>query len=94
VPQEKTTNWFQMGIILWGINVCIPAFMVGGMVASMARLPNAIVAILLGSLILTVISIATGILGSRTRMSTAMSSKLTFGVYGNTLIAILLFIGG
>jgi cytosine permease len=93
VPIEKTRNWFQMGIIIWGINVCIPAFMVGGIIAGMIRLGPGIVAILIGSLILTCISIVTGIIGAHTRMSTSMTSKFTYGHQGNILMAILLFIG-
>jgi cytosine permease len=93
VPIEKTRNWFNMGIVIWGVNVCIPAFMVGGMVASMTGLGSAIVAILLGSVILTAVSIATGIIGAHTRISTSMTTKLTYGINGNVLMAILLFIG-
>jgi cytosine permease len=82
-----------MGIILWGVAICIPAFMVGGMMGGMVGLGGAIGAALLGALILTVISILTGIVGAHTRMSTAMSTQFAFGRYGNIIFAILLFIG-
>jgi cytosine permease len=93
VPAEKTRNWFEMGIVIWGISVCIPAFMLGGIAASVSQLGAAIAAILVASLILMVISLATGNIGAHTRMSTAMSSKFTFGRQGNILMAILMFIG-
>jgi len=93
VPSEKTRNWFEMGIVIWGISVCIPAFMLGGIAASVTQLGTAITAILVASLILMVISLATGNIGAHTRMSTAMSSKFTFGRQGNILMAILMFIG-
>jgi len=82
-----------MGIVIWGVAVCIPAFMLGGIAASSERLGTAILAVLLASAILTVISLATGLLGAHTRMSTAMTSKFTFGLQGNILMSILLFIG-
>jgi cytosine permease len=93
VPVEKTRNWFEMGIVIWGISVCIPAFMLGGIAASMTRLGLAILAIVLGSVILTIISLLTGNIGAHTRLSTAMSSKFAYGRHGNILMAILLFIG-
>jgi cytosine permease len=75
------------------VAVCIPAFMLGGIAASSERLGTAILAVLLASAILTVISLATGLLGAHTRMSTAMTAKFTFGLQGNILMSILLFIG-
>jgi cytosine permease len=93
VPKEKTRNWFEMGIVIWGISVCIPAFMLGGIAATMTKLGLAILAIILGSVILTGISLATGNIGAHTRLSTAMSAKFAYGKQGNILMAILLFIG-
>ena len=93
VPAEKTRNWFDMGIVIWGVAVCIPAFMLGGIAAASERLGIAILAVVLASVILTIISLATGNLGAHTRMSTAMTAKFTFGLQGNILMSILLFIG-
>ncbi len=93
VPIEKTRNWFEMGIVIWGVAVCIPAFMIGGIVGGSARLGVAIGAILIGALILTVISLATGNTGAKTRMSTGMTAKFTFGKQGSILMAVMLFIG-
>jgi cytosine permease len=93
VPAEQRRGWFSMGIIIWGVAICIPAFMLGGMTGSMLGLGKAIGASLLGALILTVISMLTGIVGAHTRVSTAMSTQFAFGRYGNIIFAILLFIG-
>jgi cytosine permease len=93
VPIEKTKTWFGMGMVIWGISTCIPAFMLGGILAASAKLGPAIAAILIGSAVLTVISLATGVIGAHTRLSTAMTSKLTFGIHGNHLMAVLLCIG-
>ena len=93
VPMEKTRNWFQMGIIIWGVAVCIPAFMIGGIIGGATKLGTAIGVILIGSLILTLISLATGNAGAKTRLSTGMTAKFAFGKYGNILMALMLFIG-
>jgi cytosine permease len=93
VPLEKTKTWFGMGMVIWGISVCIPAFMLGGIMAASAKLGAAIFAALIGGAILTVISLATGVIGAHTRMSTAMTSKFSFGLHGNHLMAVLLIIG-
>jgi len=93
VPVSERRGWFAMGIVIWGVAICIPAFMLGGMTGGMLGLGKAIGASLLGALILTVISILTGIVGAHTRVSTAMSTQFAFGRYGNIIFAILLFIG-
>jgi len=93
VPAEQRRGWFAMGIIIWGVAICIPAFMLGGMTGSMLGMGKAIGASLLGALILTVLSILTGIVGAHTRVSTAMSTQFAFGRYGNIIFALLLFIG-
>ena len=93
VPAGERRGWFAMGIVIWGVAICIPAFMVGGMMGSMVGLGGAIGAALLGALILTVLSILTGIVGAHTRVSTAMSTQFAFGRHGNIIFAILLFIG-
>ena len=79
VPAEKTRNWFEMGIVIWGVAVCIPAFMIGGLIGGASPLGAAIVIIMIGALILTVLSLATGNVGARTRLSIGMSAKFTFG---------------
>jgi cytosine permease len=93
VPAEQRRGWFGMGIIIWGVAICIPAFMLGGMMGSMLGVGRSVVAALLGSLILTVISVLTGIVGAHTRVSTAMSTQFAFGRYGNIIFALLLFLG-
>ncbi len=93
VPIEKTRSWFDMGIVIMGIYICIPLFMVSGMLGNAATLGVVVAAILLGQVILTVISIGTGLVGAQTRLSTAMNSQFTFGRNGNVLIALILAIG-
>ena len=31
VPESEQKGWFQIGIVYWGIAVCLPAFLIAGM---------------------------------------------------------------
>lgn len=93
VPDAQTRSWYQMGLVVWGVSVCIPAFMLGGAVGSMATFWTAFIAIALGSVILAVIASGTGSVGGFSRMSTAMSARFAFGTSANILFALLLAIG-
>lgn len=88
VPQSETKNWLSLGLIIWGIVLCLPAFMLGGFVAGAAPLGRALIIILLGAVVLALLSAATGVIGAHTRLSTAMSAKFTFGKKGFTWISI------
>lgn len=90
VPQSETKNWLSLGLIIWGIVICIPAFMLGGFVAGAAPLGRALTIILLGAVVLALLSTATGVIGAHTRLSTAMSAKFTFGKKGFAWISIFL----
>lgn len=91
VPTDKTKTWFDMGIVIWGLLLCIPAFMVGGLLGSTLTMTNAIIATLLGSVILTILAIFIGVIGAHTRMGLVMSAKFTFGT-ANFILAILIVI--
>lgn len=93
VPSELGRSWFGLGIIVVGIAVCIPSFMFGHVVASGATTGSGILAILFACIILTIIACAAGAIGASTRLSTSMTAKFTFGLYGNHIFALLLFFG-
>lgn len=90
VPQSETKNWLNLGLIIWGVVICIPAFMLGGFVAGAAPLGRALIIIVLGVIVLSLLSIATGVIGAHTRLATAMSAKFTFGKKGFAWISIFL----
>lgn len=91
VPDTQGKGWFGIGIVYWGIAICLPAFLISGMITGPARLGTAILAFLIGSAVLSVIAILSGILGARTKLSTALSSTYTFGKYGAYILQIVLF---
>jgi cytosine permease len=91
VPDDKRKGWFGIGIVYWGIAVCLPAFLVSGLIAGPAKLGTAILAFVVGAAVLAVVAILTGIIGSRTKLSTALSANYTFGKYGAYILQIVLF---
>lgn len=91
VPEDHLKGWLGIGIVFWGVAVCLPAFLLSGMIAGPAKLSTAISAFLLGSLVLGIIAILMGIIGSETKLSTGLSAKYTFGKYGALIFQITVF---
>ncbi|MCF7928284.1 MAG: cytosine permease [Spirochaetales bacterium] len=93
VPEKEQKGWLKIGIIFWGIAVCLPAFLVSGMVAGPARLGFSIGVFIVAALILGLIAILTGIIGANTKLSTGLSARYTFGLFGANVFQIALFFG-
>jgi len=91
VPEGEGKGWFGIGIVMWGVAVCLPAFLIAGLVAGPARLGTAVGAFIVSSLILGFISVLTGIIGAKTRLSTGLTLRFTFGTYGAYLLQMVLF---
>ncbi len=91
VPREQGKSWFGIGIVYWGIAVCLPAFLIAGMIAGPTRLGTAIGSFIFGALILGIISILMGIIGAHTNLSTGLTARFTFGKYGAYVLQIVLF---
>ncbi len=91
VPKEQGKSWFGIGIVYWGIAVCLPAFLIAGMIAGPTKLGTAIGAFIFGAIILGIISILMGIIGAHTNLSTGLTARYTFGKYGANVLQIVLF---
>lgn len=91
VPQEKQKGWFDIGIVYWGVSVCLPAFLVSGMIAGPSTLGSAIGVYVVGAFVLSIVAVLSGIIGSRTKLSTALSSTYTFGTVGAYVLQLVLF---
>ena len=91
VPDAEGRSWFTVGIVFWGVAFCLPAFLVTSFVASSVSLGTALIAFLIGVLILTAITTATGLLGAHTRQSFGMSARYTFGKWGALIIQVAMF---
>ena len=93
VPETLQKSWWSTGLVFGGIAACLAALMVGGLVASMLNLKDAIIAITCGCLITTVIGSITSVVGSRLNLSTAMITRFAFGDWGVYLVALVLAFG-
>lgn len=91
VPDEKRKGWFGLGIIYWGSAVCLPAFLVSGIISGPMTLGSAVLVYLLGSVVLAVIAILAGVIGAHTGLSTGLSITYTFGTKGAYALQLVLF---
>lgn len=92
VPVEKTFGWLEQGAVWLGCGFCLAAFSLGGQLAEGMGFWNALLCIILGSAILTVVGSLIGAVGARTHLATAMTSRFTFGVGGAKVFGIIIAI--
>ena len=93
VPGQLGRTWLEMGLVWIGIGMCLAALMLGGVVGNGLNLKLAVGAILLGSIVLTVVSALCSVVGADTRLSTAMIGRFAFGDVGVYVAAFILALG-
>jgi cytosine permease len=93
VPAERQQSWWSSGLIFGGIAACLACLMVGGLVGSMLNLSDALIAIILGCLVTTVIGSVASVVGARLNLSTAMITRFAFGDWGVYIVALILALG-
>lgn len=95
VPEEKCFGWLEQGAVWLGVGFCLAAFALGGQLAEGLGFWNAVLTIVLGSAILTIVGCLIGAVGAKTHLATAMTSRFTFGIGGakvfGLIIAVSLF---
>ncbi len=95
VPEEKCFGWLEQGAVWLGCGFCLAAFSLGGQLAEGMGFWKAVLSIVLGSGILTIVGCLIGAVGAKTHLATAMTSRFTFGIGGakvfGVIIAISLF---
>ncbi len=86
VPRERTVVWWRVGVISAMVAFSLPTF-ITGIEVSQSMLPGAaLVAIVCGNLILTVIASVCGSIGSRTHLSSYMLVRAAFGDRGAAVV--------
>jgi cytosine permease len=93
VPEMKKKSWWSSGLIFGGVAACLAALMVGGIVGSMLNLSDALIAIVCGCLVTTVIAAVTAAVAARINLSTPMISRFAFGDWGVVIVALVLALG-
>jgi len=93
VPADKLRPWWNLLVIELGVLISIPMFVIGGQYALGLNLRDLILATLIGGAILGLLGAFTARLGARTRCSTAMIARATFGSRGAVCIGLILALG-
>lgn len=86
VDESETVNGIQVGLVIIGIALTLPALYSGGELARNVGLARGITAVVIGALILSIMSVPAAIMGAKTRLTTYMIVEHTFGVLGARLV--------
>lgn len=95
VPGEQTISGARIALIIIGVAITVPAFMIGTELAGALGLSNALGAFAVGAVIVAVVGALNGAVAAKSRLSTAMILQFSFGRVGskavNALFALALF---
>jgi hypothetical protein len=90
VPRERSIGWGKIAVTNVLFSICLPTLITGLDLAVATPQSHFFSGVVAGSLILTLIGILTSVLGSRTRLSSYMLARIAFGIYGSTLLIVIL----
>ena len=82
VADVDTVSGFQIGVVIVGISITLPLLYSAGELARGIGLSKAIIAVVAGALILSLMSVPAAVVGARTRLSSYMIIEHTFGYAG------------
>ncbi len=86
VDPAEAVSGLQIGIVLIGISITLPLMYSAGELAQGIGFSDAVIATLIGALILSLMSIPAAIVGAKTRLSSYMIIEHTFGYVGAKFI--------
>ena len=90
VPAERTISGLRIALVSIGIIVALPAFISGAEIGFALGFREGSLAITLGGVFLGIVAMATGTVAAKTRLNTAMITKLTFGAVGGRVVSVVL----
>ena len=95
VPVGETVGGFKLMLIIVGVIIALPSFIAGSQLGHEVGLERAVVAFVVGGLILAVTGSVTAVVASRTRLTTYMLVRFSFGDQGanivNFVVAVTMF---
>ena len=92
VPEEKRYSWYSQGMVWAGIAFCLVAFAIGGQLAAAMDFKNFIWSLIIGALILLFFAAAFGVVGARTHLPSAYTSRFALGVNGAKIFGLIIAI--
>ncbi len=90
VPADQSVPGYRVALVCIGIAFTLTGLYTGSELATSLGLPTGIRAVVLGSIVLTVMSVPAAIVGARTRLSTYMIVSHVFGRTGSRLVNLVL----
>jgi cytosine permease len=94
VPEESRLPWYRISAIWAGAVICVPAFIMGGLVAQGMRFIPGLIVIFLGYLFVALLIGIMGLIGSKHGTPTAIVAANSFGTYGSRfLVSLMIGIG-
>lgn len=91
-PVEQNKGWLGQGIVWAGIVVALTAIMTGGLLAEGLGFRGMLIAATVGGLIHFVIGTLQGLIGQKTKLSTAFSTRFSLGNIGSRILSIFMAI--
>jgi cytosine permease len=95
VPTAATVSGTRVALIIIGISIALPGFLMGAQIGTALGLVQSSIAFTAGGLILAVVASLTALVGAQARLSTYMLVQFAFGVAGarlvNAVFAVSLF---
>ncbi len=82
VPKSESVSGFQIAVVIIGISITLPLMYSSGELAQGIGLSRAMIAVLAGALILSLMSVPASVVGAKTRLSSYMIIEHTFGYAG------------
>jgi len=86
VPQQATVSGLRIGIILIGVQITLPAFLVGAQLGRDMGFSGGLRVFVSAGMILAAIAAVTGMIGVRTRLTTYMILNHSFGTRGAVVV--------
>lgn len=90
VPESATIGLFRVMMIVLGMTIALPGFVMGAQLGRGLGLSGAVWACFIGGVLLSLIAVPTALVGARTRFSTYMMINVAFGETGGKLVNALL----
>ncbi len=90
--QGDLRGWPFLTLVLVGVSISVPFFAFGGQLGARAPFQTVVAGILIGALLLGLWGIATGYVGVKARLPTAMLLRHTFGARGSLAIVALMVV--
>lgn len=92
VPENKRQGWFKQTLVWIAGIVALSATALGGALGSGMSLTEAIIASIVGTFLLSLLSALCCIVGAKTGLSTALVSSFALGRYGSIAVSIIIAI--